>query len=316
MIITNNFNLSPTVVDAIKAYVEEYDLVKAPDNVLSVTQLIDAPRPKILVDRHRDKIAKDATEFTWLFIGSAAHNTVERLAAKGNPNAERLSEERWFYDLVKQRLYTVDGNVKFWETENYDPNSYYVSGKSDCYDGVDGVVEDHKVTSVWSIVYSDGGSKPEWERQLNCYAFAFRLLGFPVNALKINTFYRDFQKSKAGNTNYPPASQQCIKVPLWTQEATEEYLVARSRVHFNACKLADEELPFCTPEERWAKPTTYAVNKEGRKTAVRVFNDEADATALALELGRGHSVEQRPGRNTRCEDYCDAKQFCPFGKNL
>ena len=316
MKITNKFGLSRVIVDAVNAYVSEYDLYESPDNIVSVTELIDAPRSRILAKRYREKIVKDVTDYTWMFLGSASHSRVEHLASKGNPESERLSEERWFYDLVSKKVYTVDSKVDFWKTKDYSPDAFYVSGKFDCYDGIDGIVEDHKVTSVWTVVYSDGGGKVEWDRQLNCYAFAIRLLGFPVNAVRVNAIFRDFQQTKAGDANYPKASQACIPANLWTQDEAEEYITKRARLHFNSRKLSDKELDLCSPDERWSKPTTYAVKKEGRKTAVRVLDDEETAVSLAKELGKGHSVETRPGKNTRCESYCDAKQFCSFGKNL
>ena len=78
----------------------------------------------------------------------------------------------------------------------------------------------------------------------------------------------------------------------------------------------DDELEPCSPEERWDRPSTYAVMKEGRKTAVRVFEDKAEAEKLAAENGKGFSVLERKGKSVRCESYCPCREFCSYWKSL
>lgn len=60
----------------------------------------------------------------------------------------------------------------------------------------------------------------------------------------------------------------------------------------------DDDIDPCTAEERWADGDKYAVMKNGRKTAVRVFDTQADADACAGELGNSHYVEHRPANAT------------------
>ena len=97
-----------------------------------------------------------------------------------------------------------------------------------------------------------------------------------------------------------------LEIPLWTEEKCEFYLDERIRLH----QAARVELPLCTPEERWATADSWALLKEGRKTAVRLFDKEADAQAALQAAGAKHTVEHRPGRNVRCESYCSAAPFC------
>ncbi len=72
---------------------------------------------------------------------------------------------------------------------------------------------------------------------------------------------------------------------------------------------AGATLPECTPAERWAKPTIYAVRKPGRKTALRVLDTETAARELAAATPNGY-VEIRPGESVRCADYCAVAEFC------
>ena len=68
-------------------------------------------------------------------------------------------------------------------------------------------------------------------------------------------------------------------------------------------------LPECTAEERWERPSKFAVRKPGRKTALRVFDDLVQAQDLAAQTPSGY-VEHRPGASVRCEGYCPVAQFC------
>jgi hypothetical protein len=57
--------------------------------------------------------------------------------------------------------------------------------------------------------------------------------------------------------------------------------------------------------------------KEGRKSAVKLYDNQEDALAAVKELGDsiglnpGHYVEHRPGNYIRCAgNYCLVAQFC------
>lgn len=59
----------------------------------------------------------------------------------------------------------------------------------------------------------------------------------------------------------------------------------------------------------------WAVMRNGRKTAVRVFDTETDAENCAGELGNSHYVEHRPAVSRKCGKYCLCKDFCNFWKS-
>ena len=69
MKITNKFNLPDFVVDVLTTS----DYTKGKSHV-SVTQLIDSPRIRILQRMHDDSIEQDASEFIWSSFGTAVHN--------------------------------------------------------------------------------------------------------------------------------------------------------------------------------------------------------------------------------------------------
>jgi hypothetical protein len=87
----------------------------------------------------------------------------------------------------------------------------------------------------------------------------------------------------------------------------------------NAAKLVEKEddIAVCTEEERWSKPTTWAVLKEkGAKRAVNggLYGSEAEAVLHAKRIGG--AVEKREGEETRCLHFCQVRQWCNFGRNL
>lgn len=279
------------------------------DADISVTQLIDPPRKVALEEQHAMDLEEDASDRVWSLMGQAIHTILERANVTG---------------IVEERLYT---EVEGWR----------VSGKYDHLDLTDGVLTDWKMASVWEWVY---GIRPEREQQLNLLAHIAQLSkGYRINKLRAAFIYRDWQKSKArlGDGDYPPKQVMVVDIPMWPAEIPGEFLRDRVRAHQRA---QQELLPLCTDEERWAKPTTYALKKEGRKSAIRVLPslDEAGRWAIlngfgrplyapdadgmhdpeppAVQLAKGISIEVRPGENTRCESYCPALEVCVQGQAL
>ena len=76
-------------------------------------------------------------------------------------------------------------------------------------------------------------------------------------------------------------------------------------------RAIDGELPPCSAKERWQKDTTYAVKKQGRARALKIFPNPDAAEIYAASLGDGHSVEERIGESTRCtQNWCRVAQWC------
>jgi len=81
----------------------------------------------------------------------------------------------------------------------------------------------------------------------------------------------------------------------------------------SACEFAletDGELPDCTAEEMWEKPTVWAVRKTGNKRAHSLYETEALASSALAELGDKYEMEVRPGERTRCTNFCPVNTWC------
>jgi hypothetical protein len=251
---------------------------------ISATGLIQPPQKRVLEYRHRDKIVTDVSENIFSLFGQVVHGILERSATPS--------------EIAEKRLVV---NILGWD----------VSGQADLVETLHasgGLLSDYKTLSVMSFQM---GGKDHWSQQLNTYAFLFNKNGIEIKELQIVAIFRDWSLRKARrDRDYPQAGVQIVRVPLWPMEQTEAWITERVRLHQEAEKLPDSQLPACSPEDRWQSEGKWAVMKEGRKSAVRVFDSEAEADALLKEKDATHSKVSRPGEAIRCEDYCKAKAFC------
>jgi hypothetical protein len=250
----------------------------------SVTEVISPPRIQRLRRKHHETMEQDVSEMLWALLGSALHVVAERGQHPGY-----ITEERLFVEVDGV---TLSGAIDI--QQNTDQGTHII---------------DYKFTSVWAV----RNEKPEWEAQLNCYAYLIRQAkGETVSATSICAMLRDWSRREAAvKADYPQSPIVMVSVPLWAPERAEEYVRERVRLHRDARVSADwgDELPLCSDEDRWQRPTMYAVKREGRKTALRVFSDEADAKALAEQ--EGAYVEVRPGEPVRCTgNFCGVNSWC------
>ena len=277
---TNNRNLPQPLFNALVA-----DNYSMGDADISVTGLIKPPRIRILEKRHADKLTQDCTERLWAVLGTIGHSLIER-----------HEPDRGF---AEERLYRY-------------VNSWKIGAKPDLWHEP-GIIQDYKYTTVWSYIY---GLKPEWEQQLNMYAPFYREAGFEVNRLEVVGIFRDHQISKQKTTAGYPHQVEVMPVPVWSDAKQVQYLYERVAKHQNAEYEDDDNLPLCTPEERWERPTVYAVKKIGNKRSTKNFEYKEKAENFLKEKGDKFEIETRIGESIRCESYCQVCEFCNQRKDM
>ena len=78
--------------------------------------------------------------------------------------------------------------------------------------------------------------KPEWEKQLNCYAYLVRKnKERAVSKLQIVAILRDWSRRKAmTEKDYPKSQVIMVDVPLWEFEQQEAYLETRISISLTA----------------------------------------------------------------------------------
>ena len=258
------------------------------DGVYRVTSLLKGTREAILERRHWDEIEKDVSELIYTAHGSAMHAALERFQAGGKASQEaRMSQPIGDYTL---------------------------SGQYDLYEPEKRLLTDYKTTSVWKFIFADFA---DWRRQLLMYAWLLRQQGEPVDRAQIVAFLKDHVKAKAlYDKTYPQYPIQTVdfiftaddfaECEAWLQEKFAE--IARCE------KLPDDELPVCTPEERWNRSEKWAVMKRGRKKALKLCDSEDEAKEWRANFG-GDLIEYRPGQDRKCDDYCNVNCFCSYYRN-
>jgi hypothetical protein len=279
MIITNNLNLPRAFVEMAK---QDYEV--AP-NEYRVTSLLGGLRETILMRRHSHEITVDVADMVWMLFGTAVHNVLEH-------QQEAESE------LKEERLKVPVGD-------------YILSGKFDLYCYEKRRITDYKTTSVWKIIYENF---KDWRTQSLIYAFMMERYGFPVDNAEIIAYLKDHNKRDARNkAGYPPLPVHSVKfrfddddfenIAEWINGRFEEIAILE--------KLPDNQLPVCTPEERFNDGDTYAVMAKGKKRALRVLGSMEEAEAW-LKNNKGDFVDIRQSEDKKCNDYCFACEFCDY----
>ena len=192
----------------------------------------------------------------------------------------------------------------------------FVTGQVDSYDMENGEINDWKTASVWKVQFNDF---TDWRRQGLTYAWLLQQSGLEVKKCRFVALLKDHSKTKAKNDSSYPQSPVFIyefDVTAADMEETAARILAKVQEIESAYELDDDAIEPCSAEERWADGEKWAVMKNGRKTAVKVFDNQLDADAMAGELGNSHYVEHRPAISRKCGDYCNCKDFCNFYKAM
>lgn len=285
MKLTNELNLPQPFVDAATS---DYQYT---DKRYSVTSVLKGTREAILQRRHSEEIETDVSEMVWAIFGSAVHKILEQ------------SEET--ADQLKENWLSVEVQ-----------NGYELSGIFDLYDDATGTVTDYKTATVWKFIYKEFD---DWRTQCLAYVWLLRKIGFNARRGEIVGMLKDHSKTKAKtDQTYPQHPVQRIGWNFTDKdlEEFERWLKAKFAEIEAAEKLSDDDLPLCSDVERWHKPDKYAVMKEGRKTAVKLYDSEEEANARVEAEGKGYYVEHRKGEDSKCLNYCSACEFCSHYKEL
>ena len=250
----------------------------------SATTLNKGAKEIILTDRHFDEITVDAADSVWAVWGTAVHALLES-------QPDNNFHEEYFKVPV---------------------SNSFVTGQVDSYDMENGVINDWKTASVWKVQFNDF---KDWRAQGLTYAWLLQQSGLEVKKCRFVALLKDHSKTKAKTDSSYPQSPVFIyefDVTAADLEETAARILAKVQEIESAYKLDDDAIEPCSAEERWADGEKWAVMKNGRKTAIKLFDNSADADAMAGEMGNAYYVEHRPAISRKCLDYCNCKEFCSF----
>lgn len=285
MRITNKLNLPAAFVNMAQS---EYEYKP---KRYSVTSLLKPTRELILARRHHDETEQDVSEMIWMLFGQAVHHILEHHA-----NEDEFAEMR---------------------VEHTFDNGYTLSGIIDLYSEKSQSVVDYKTASVYKVIFGDFS---DWKEQAYSYAWILSKMGKPVKEVVFYAILKDHSKrnlkqAKLKGEKYPENAVYPVRFPIndAVLAETEKRIRAKFDDIIRCEQLPDNELPLCTPEERWTTPDKWAVYKTANAPrATRLFDTATEALNYADE-NRCAKVEYRTGESRRCE-YCSANQFCDFVK--
>lgn len=247
---------------------------------LSATKLIDSPQVAELWREHGKEVVEDVSDRLWSAVGSGVHSRLE-LANANDPDV--LMEKRF--------IHKIGGKL--------------ISAQIDILDIPSRTLIDLKTTSAWKLVNGDFKS---YTSQLNIQAYLARLSGWEIEKIQVCVICRDWSKMRSTEANYPNTPIQIVDLPLWSRKEQLDFINQRILAH------TAEGPKSCTDEERWMKPTTFAVKQKGKKRALRVLHSKEDALKYVASKGLTGSdvwIDERPATYTRCESFCSVSKWCP-----
>ena len=282
MIVSNRLNLPAAFVNAVS--VRRHN----EPGCFSATTLNKGCKEIILSDRHFDEIEVDAADSVWAVWGTAVHALLE-----SQPD-NNFHEESFKVPV----------------------SNSFVTGQVDSYDMENGVINDWKTASVWKVQFNDF---KDWRAQGLTYAWLLQQSGLEFKKCRFVALLKDHSKTKAKNdSSYPQSPVFIYEFDVTPEDMAEtcDRILNKVLEIEAAYELEDDFIEPCSDDERWADGEKWAVMKNGRKTAIKLFDNEADADAMAGEMGNAYYVEHRPAISRKCLDYCNCKEFCSFYKTM
>lgn len=279
MIFANKYNLPQAFCHAVEH--ERHNKKGS----FSATTLLKGDKEILLTERHYAEIKIDVSDSIWTIFGTAVHAIMEKQIDNG-------FKEEFFSVKVSDSL---------------------VTGRTDYYDLENETLWDWKTASVWKVKMRDFS---DWYRQGMIYAWLMKKNGLSVKRCCFTALLKDFLKTKAAiEKDYPesPVFEYKFDVTESELEKIERFIFDKVKSLEESQQKADDDIEPCDIQQRWGELKKWACMKKGLKRALSLHDNETDARRKAEGIEGGY-VEERKGRNRKCEGYCICKDFCNFYK--
>lgn len=305
--ITNKHGFPPPFVRALSS--DDYEA----RGDISVTTLLDSPIIRLL--KRKYDYEEDVSDMVAAMLGTATHYMLEKAAG------------RYEMDPIYGTTQEIFVKSEFQMEVQY--GSKIVTGTTDIVMEKKGnpsvsIVYDYKITKSYS--YSKGAiTNPKWINQIKIYCHWLKhYYGVNVTEAYLIIILKDWTKSKAQyDKQYPQHPMMLVKVDISdSKDEMDRFINERLNLHFDHEDLFNRgfDVPYCSAEERWAKPEVWKMMVPGRKRSMRNFEitddtSKNDAVYYYNQKKMSHPtllIDKIPGSNTRCEEYCPVNKFCKF----
>lgn len=236
---------------------------------VTVTQLAGDLRQAIL--RDRTDYYENPDDMQSALFGTAMH---AMFSAKGTENM--LSEERLTAEIEGVKL----------------------GGIPDLYVSADGgTVIDYKTCSAWQAKAIMGGmEKPEWQYQVNAYAWLLRRHGFSVECALIRGFVRDYRASEKRQNE--ELRQRHIAGDVYKSGPRKGTVIEHPGWYDRGFRIPIPLMPHAVIEQ-WLKDRVQEWKR---------MQDQPEPEWPICDTW------ERDGRRTRCLDYCAVSFACSTHK--
>lgn len=273
----------------------------------SVTSLLNPTRIVHLEKRHLHKVKLTVEQQVASLMGTAMHDYLEKMLHQYN---KKLGVD--VYKTEERLSVTVDGKE--------------ISGAYDIVYYTALSMWDLKTTKCATLMRNKG-LKSDWTKQQNMYRYIYHV-NHNVTIPKMNIIglywdwskYGVFQvKDKSQKKYYPKNQITRIELPVWSFEKTLKFMEDKVEDLVKHELTPDNKLPLCTSEEMWADPDKWAVKLKGKAkalTAQCLSKEEAEDYIIEHQYNSDgtkladYTIEFRPARRLRCEDWCPCNQYC------
>jgi len=307
---TNHGNISLPL--AVWLASDDYDLDPAP-NVISATTLLKPLRSVILSLRIVENQIKSSVDISDLIasrLGTAVHTAVEVAWEKYETAMLKLGIPQKIIDTVCINPEVPDPtniNIFIEQRNTKEIMGFTISGKYDFVE--EGRVKDIKTTGTYNWI--NGGNDSKYVMQGSIYRWLDPDT-ITDDLMDIEFIFTDWSPIKAqADNNYPQKRAITRTLPLYSIEDTQAFITKKLTQIINKHDLPQQDLPRCTPEELWQKPTKYAYYKNptslGRAT--KLFDNIHDANQRNAQDGSKGKIITRKGEVKFCR-YCPARPIC------
>lgn len=303
---TNHSNISLPL--AVFLATDEYD---HEDDVISATTLIKPIRQIVLTQRfNKDEVAVDISNLVSSRMGTAIHTAIEKAWLNPSKALADLGYSPKLIERIKVNPDTVNkGDIPvYMEKRSYKQvGKYKVSGKFDFV--AEGRVQDFKSTSVFTYLNQSNANKYALQGSI------YRWLNPDIitqDTMTIHYVFTDWNKVEATrNKNYPAnrvLSQQYTLMSIADTDRFVKSIISNIDKYKN---VPEPELPYCTDEDLWRKPTVWKYYKNPNKLerSTKNFETQSDALAQLVKDGSVGIVKEVKGQVVACR-YCPVFHLC------
>lgn len=287
---------------------DDYDYVP---NTISVTTLLKSVRQIVLSKRiAKEEVTIDISSLVSARMGTAIHTAIEQAWMNPVKALKALNyPEKVYNNIVINPVKVEKGQIPVYMEQRSSKNvlGIEVTGKFDFV--AEGKVQDFKSTSTYT--YLNQTNKEKYQLQGSIYRWLNPNI-INKDIMNIHYIFTDWSKVEAlKNKEYPQQRVLTQNIPLLTLEATDNWVKQKVKLIKMYEHTDERELPFCTDEELWRKPTIWKYYKDPTKLtrSTKNFDNYSEAMKRYVEDGSIGLVKEVKGTVGACK-YCSAFVAC------